>query len=92
MIRKSPLLCIEAILIGDNNNFGSLAELVDRAGLENRRPVTGSGGSNPSASALRSVNSGLLFYITIIGESNLQGVGTACYHRHDESCNGTSLS
>ena len=32
-------------------NNGSLAELVDCAGLENRRARKGSGGSNPSASA-----------------------------------------
>lgn len=33
-------------------NIGGLAELDDRAGLENRRTRKGSGGSNPSASAL----------------------------------------
>lgn len=32
-------------------NNGSLAELVDCTGLENRRARKGSGGSNPSASA-----------------------------------------
>ncbi len=33
--------------------FGGLAELVYCTGLENRRPRKGSGGSNPSASAIK---------------------------------------
>ena len=49
-----------------------MAELVDCTGLENRRAVTGTGGSNPSLSAyaftlrrLRFIDLGFLFFIDI---------------------------